>query len=189
MENGIAAALLSVRPRGYLPNNDAVCVAFDGDAVLFSPDSELIYKTQGLSAFLNHEIQNADTPMRPGPFANVLISLAKIQRVNKSRLRLALVSARNQSAGTRVIRTLNEWGIDLNEIHFLGGNEKANLLAAIRTHIFFDDQEVHINPASKLVPAALVPCFALEGLKEDRPQVSPMHEKKVEHRLALDKPC
>lgn len=32
-----------------------VRIAFDGDAVVFGPESDTIYKEQGLDAFLEHE--------------------------------------------------------------------------------------------------------------------------------------
>lgn len=35
-------------------------IAFDLDAVLFSPESEVHYKAGGLKAFFRHEYENAD---------------------------------------------------------------------------------------------------------------------------------
>ena len=35
--------------------------------------------------------------------------------------------------------------------------EKSEVLKAFGAHIFFDDQSVHTDPASKIVPAARVP--------------------------------
>jgi 5'-nucleotidase len=72
-------------------------------------------------------------------------------------IRTALVTARNAPAHERVIRTLREWDVRIDEAFFLGGVEKSEVLKAFGAHIFFDDQPVHINPASRLVPAARVP--------------------------------
>lgn len=49
-------------------NSKQVKIAFDGDAVLFSEESEVIYKTQGLDA--SSRKRNALNPMKSGPFAN-----------------------------------------------------------------------------------------------------------------------
>ena len=40
---------------------------------------------------------------------------------------------------------------------FLGGVSKTEVLAAFGTHIFFDDQDIHTEPASAVVPADTVP--------------------------------
>jgi 5'-nucleotidase len=47
--------------------------------------------------------------------------------------------------------------VRVDEAFFLGGVEKSEVLKAFGAHIFFDDQPVHVNPASRLVPSARVP--------------------------------
>ena len=49
---------------------DQIRIAFDGDAVLFSAESEKIFQKNGIQAFEEHEKANANTPMAKGPFAN-----------------------------------------------------------------------------------------------------------------------
>ena len=68
-----------------------------------------------------------------------------------------MVTARNAPAHERVIRTLREWNVRIDEAFFLGGLEKSKVLEAFGAHIFFDDQPAHVDPASKHVPAARVP--------------------------------
>lgn len=46
-----AAALIFSPPTGFNPDKNKVKFAFDADAVVFSEESELIYKTQDLAAF------------------------------------------------------------------------------------------------------------------------------------------
>ena len=72
-------------------------------------------------------------------------------------IRTALVTARNAPAHERVIRTLRAWNIRIDEAFFMGGVEKSQILKAFGAHIFFDDQTVHTERASKLVPSARVP--------------------------------
>ena len=72
-------------------------------------------------------------------------------------IRTALVTARNAPAHERVIRTLRAWNVRIDEVFFLGGIEKSKVLKAFGANIFFDDQPVHTDPASKLVPSARVP--------------------------------
>lgn len=135
-------------------------IAFDGDAVLFSPESEKIYQTQGLDAFLKHEKENALKPLPDGPFAPLLRAISKAQTgvpVEQAPIRTALITARNSPAHERVIRTLHEWNVRIDEAHFLGGVSKHEILEAFGADIFFDDQDVHCSAASQVVPTAIVP--------------------------------
>ncbi len=80
INNGFAAARVLQPPDEALEDIDGpVPLAFDGDAVLFDAESELIYQEQGIEAFLAREADLADTPMTPGPFANFLTALGRVQ--------------------------------------------------------------------------------------------------------------
>lgn len=135
-------------------------IAFDGDAVLFSDESEQIYKEQGLAAFEENERQQARNPLKEGPFAGFLRLLSKLQQEfpgEEVPIRTALVTARSAPAHERVIRTLRAWNVRVDEAFFLGGIPKKEFLKAFGAHIFFDDQAVHTLAASEVVPAARVP--------------------------------
>ena len=129
-----------------------VRIAFDGDAVLFSDDSERIYKQEGLAAFKENELQKAEVPLSGGPFKPFLQALHHLQslfKVDETPIRTALVTARSAPSHKRVILTLRGWGIRIDEALFLGGLDKAEFLKAFKADIFFDDQLIHIKSASK----------------------------------------
>lgn len=135
-------------------------IAFDGDAVLFSDESEQIFKEKGLQAFEENERKNADNPLKAGPFARFLKILSELQKgftADEAPIRTALVTSRCAPAHERVIRTLRAWNVRIDEAFFLGGVQKKDVLKAFGAHIFFDDQLVHTNNASEVVPAARVP--------------------------------
>jgi 5'-nucleotidase len=139
---------------------EQIRIAFDGDAVIFSDESERIYQEKGLKAFAEHEHQNAQNPLPEGPFAKLLKTLSIVQQQFPEEtvpVRTALVTARNAPAHERVIRTLRAWNVRIDEAFFLGGIDKSEVLKAFGANIFFDDQTVHTDPASKLVPSARVP--------------------------------
>jgi 5'-nucleotidase len=148
-----------------------VRIAFDGDAVLFDDSSEIVYKAEGLPGFHSNEDKNQDVPMPNGPYATFLEKLSSLQKrlpfgVEFSPVHMAIVTARNAPAEMRVIKTLRHWGVYVNEIFFLGGLEKAKVLKAFRPHIFFDDQDLHLDPAAKLVPSGKVPYKSDSPLNE-----------------------
>ena len=171
-----ATAVLKPPPSDLAPIPEGqVRIAFDGDAVLFDDSSELVYKAEGLDGFHKNEDVHRDTPMPEGPYAQFLRKLAKLQsrlpfKVEFSPVHLAIVTSRGAPAELRVIKTLRHWGVYVNEIFFLGGLEKAKVLKAFRAHIFFDDQDLHLEPAAKHVPSGKVPYKSTSPLNEPEKQ-------------------
>lgn len=160
VDGGVAAAVLYAPPSAVHTDEEQIRIAFDADAVIFSEESEHIYKTEGIEAFWEHEKNNANTPMQEGPFAKLLLTLSYLQNhfeSGKSPVRLAIVTARNSPAHERVVQTLRTWGVSVDEAFFMGGLSKDQILKAFRAHIFFDDQELHLESASKVVPSGRVP--------------------------------
>ena len=167
IDSGIAAGIICthnmegiVNFRGGENVEPGIRIAFDGDAVLFSDESEQIYQAEGLHAFEENEARNAKCPMEEGPFANFLRKLSELQQllgVENCPIRTALVTARCAPAHERVIRTLRAWNVRVDEAFFLGGLEKRDVLQAFGAQIFFDDQSVHTLSAAQAVPAARVP--------------------------------
>lgn len=156
-----AAALIVDNIPNYADSQDnqQIRIAFDGDAVLFSEDSEVIYKTKGLSAFAENEEENAYIPLEKGPFFKFLMLISEIQGqlgADTSVLRTALVTARNAPAHKRVINTLRAWNVRIDETFFLGGIDKAPVLSAFGAQLFFDDQRVYTEHAAPLVPSGTV---------------------------------
>ncbi|MEE8366525.1 MAG: 5'-nucleotidase [Gammaproteobacteria bacterium] len=165
VESNVASGLIydgpSLDPQSPL---EQIRIAFDGDAVLFSAESEMIYQQQGLEAFIEHEKINAEKPLPEGPFAKLLKTLSFLQFDLRSSggndvapIRTALVTARNSPAHERVIKTLRTWNVRIDETFFLGGVSKDKILETFSPHIFFDDQHQHCDAASKVVPTARVP--------------------------------
>lgn len=134
--------------------------AFDGDAVLFSDESERVYQSDGLEAFQSHERAAARELLGGGPFKPFLYALNRLQREfaeDTCPIRTALVTARSAPAHERVIRTLREWDIRLDESLFLGGLDKAAFLEAFAADVFFDDQPGHCEKAREVVATGHVP--------------------------------
>lgn len=163
LEAGFAAATIlssvSVQPSDT-EKSEQLRIAFDGDAVLFSDESERIYKQNGLNAFESNEVMAAKRPLLGGPFKNFLAMLHQIQLdypAEASPIRTALITARAAPAHERVIRTLRAWNIRIDEALFLGGKDKGAFLKAFGADIFFDDQQKHCESARQHVATGHVP--------------------------------
>lgn len=163
VDNGVAAGMILTGKKHANSREEIgqIRVAFDGDAVLFSAEAEKVFKQQGIHAFHEHEQSLVDTPLQKGPFANFLMALSSLQNIyqtqEQSPIRTALVTSRSVPAHERAIKTLREWGVRVDEAFFLGGVQKRDILASFGAHIFFDDQHAHADPASEVVPSAVVP--------------------------------
>ncbi|MFZ2289571.1 MAG: 5'-nucleotidase [Halopseudomonas yangmingensis] len=168
LEAGFAAA--TILPSGQLrQGSDELRIAFDGDAVLFSDESEQVFQRDGLEAFQAHEREAARQPLPGGPFKPFLAALNRIQRefgVEECPIRTALFTARSAPAHERVIRTLREWDIRLDESLFLGGLDKSSFLSAFGADLFFDDQEGHCQRAVGVVPTGHVPHGVSNGKRQ-----------------------
>ena len=157
--SGYAAATIFSNVAGNNENSQ-LRIAFDGDAVLFSDESERIYQSRGLEAFTESERADAKKPLSGGPFKEFLAALHHIQTLfepQDSPIRTALVTARAAPAHERVVRTLRAWGVRIDEALFLGGRDKGAFLEAFGADIFFDDQRGHCESAGKHVPTGHVP--------------------------------
>ncbi|XP_071183489.1 cytosolic 5'-nucleotidase 1A-like [Salvelinus alpinus] len=182
LEEGIAAATMFNPPEKRTEVSETqLRVAFDGDAVLFSDESERIFKAHGLDKFFEHEKAHENTLLDHGPLKGFLESLGKLQKKFYAKgqrmdcpIRTYLVTARSAaSSGTRALKTLRSWGLDTDEALFLAGAPKGPMLEKIRPHIFFDDQMFHVERAAELgTVAAHVPY----GVAQKRPQKKPAEE-------------
>ncbi|MFT3757162.1 MAG: 5'-nucleotidase [Pseudoxanthomonas sp.] len=167
LEQGIAAATIIPEARTPLQRHDQLRIAFDGDAVIFGDESERISREQGVEAFGRHEREHAHAPLSGGPFRSFLSALHDLQQLFPagvgSPIRTALVTARSAPAHERVIRTLREWGVRLDEALFLGGRHKGPFLEAFGADIFFDDSQHNIDSARQHVTAGHVPHGVANG--------------------------
>ncbi|MGI0116360.1 5'-nucleotidase [Zooshikella sp. RANM57] len=176
LQAGYAAATILPTPRKTQQAEEGeLCFAFDGDAVIFSDEAERIYKSSGLAAFSASEKAAANEPLSGGPFKAFLSALHNLQQqfpVNECPIRTALVTARSAPAHERVIKTLREWNIRIDESLFLGGLTKAAFLKAFHADVFFDDQTVHCESASEHVTTGHVP----HGIANEQPADNPQQQ-------------
>jgi 5'-nucleotidase len=156
---GVAAATILPSKAPDI-SHDQLRIAFDGDAVIFGDEAERISQEQGMEAFARNEREQALTPLSGGPFRGFLSALHEIQSAfppDQSPIRTALVTARSAPAHKRVILTLRQWGVRLDEALFLGGRDKGPFLQAFGADIFFDDSQHNVESARQHVATGHVP--------------------------------
>jgi 5'-nucleotidase len=166
LEKGLPAG--QVFPTAFVDNAEAeLRIAFDFDGIVADDSAEAVFKAGSLSDFHASERELALEPLKAGPLQRFFVEVAALQAKERAhherdstyqpRLRIAIVTARNAPAHRRVITTLREWGIQVDDAFFLGGVEKAEILRTFQPHIFFDDQLTHIEGTSEVTPSVHVP--------------------------------
>lgn len=149
------------------PNDHDLRIAFDFDGVLADDASERVYQTDGMDSFREHETTNVATPHDPGPLRDFLANVNKIQRreeqrrledpTYRSRVHVSIVTARNAPAHERAVTSLKAWGVTVNDAFFLGGIDKGAITSVLKPHIFFEDQESHLESTARSAPSVHVP--------------------------------
>lgn len=141
-------------------------LAFDFDSVLASDESEVIYQKEGIAKYMQHEEQLANEPLSAGPLEPLLEKISLFQKMERKMveadptykpiLQTAIVTARNAPAHERVLTTLKNRDIEVDQMFFLGGVDKSRILNIMKPHIFFDDQKCHLENLSN-IPAVHIP--------------------------------
>ncbi|XP_031569684.1 cytosolic 5'-nucleotidase 1A-like isoform X3 [Actinia tenebrosa] len=146
------AAVMSLQPMNN-PSETQLRIAFDLDAVLFSDESEKVFKAKGLDAYIEYELQNREIPLTEGPLKPFAEKIGRMQKkFDRSKkescpIRTYIVTSRDAVLGQRALKTLREWGLEIDECFFMAGAAKDEVLKAINPHIFFDDQITHVARA------------------------------------------
>ncbi|MDW3710615.1 5'-nucleotidase [Pseudomonas solani] len=186
-ETDVKQAMIAGYPAGQVlktsaydePDDKELRIAFDFDGVIADDQAESVFqKTQNLSDFHKHEQSLVNTPHNPGPLAEFLKKISVIQKLEQKEqlenpaytpvLNISIVTARNAPSHERVINTMRHWNIRVNEAFFLGGIEKRSVLEVLKPHIFFDDQRLHLDPASAALPSVHIP-FGITNKKHVKP--------------------
>lgn len=166
IESGYAAGTVLNKTVIDDENDSQLRVAFDFDSVLVDDESERYYKQEGMSNYMNREAELASEPLKGGPLEPLIKRIAEIQAMEEEKaqkdpnykpvLQTAIVTARNAPAHERVLTTLKEWQIDVNQLFFLGGMDKSRVLSVMKPHIFFDDQMTNLENLDN-IPAVHIP--------------------------------
>lgn len=177
-EADVKEAILANYPAGHvlkshisddLLADNELRIALDFDGVIIDDESEKVFKqSNSVVEFHKHETQKVHEVHNAGPLFSFLKKLSHIQKQEydfaqsqcgsyKPKLCISIVTARNAPSHERVIHTLREWDINVNEAFFLGGIDKSKILQVMNPHIFFDDQTSHLNHTKTISPSVHIP--------------------------------
>lgn len=174
---GLPAGCVLPFAGGVDDDGNELRVAFDFDGVLAGDSSERVFQQakaddpeHAVRAYGEYERIHADQPIEGGPLKRLLEGINRLQDASrasdlpdKPTLRVSLVTARNAPAHKRAIRTLESWGLTVDDAFFLGGLDKVPVLNELRPHIFFDDQVSNLDGRELHIPAVHIPFGVANG--------------------------
>lgn len=148
------------------PTDKELRLAFDFDGVIADDSAETVYQEEGIDNYMAHEQEMKDVPLHSGPIGELLKKISGFQKLEAYKqkkepgyrpiLNTAIITARNAPAHERVVTTLKDMDINVNQVFFLGGIDKSRILTILKPHIFFDDQMTHLKNLVD-VPAVHIP--------------------------------
>lgn len=144
---GYAAACVGTDKAPSQSQQDLIKIAFDFDRVLVDGKSDEFWTKNGLDLYKQHELEMAEVPLGAGPLKVVMERLAEIRHKFPSQIRLGIFTARGAPANLRVLTTLREWKITVDELFFLDGKPKGAPLSEWGADIFFDDSLRNVTSA------------------------------------------
>lgn len=174
-EQDVKQAVLAGYPAGKILEGDIkddifdkeLRIAFDFDGILADDEAEEVYRHGSIEEFHDHESKKVNIAHNAGPLKDFMQRISIIQKLELDKLesdptytpvlKVSIVTARNAPSHKRVINTMREWGILVNEAFFMGGIEKHKVLNILKPHIFFDDQLNHLEPSASVLPSVHVP--------------------------------
>ena len=141
-------------------------MGFDFDGVIATDEAERVYRTKGPEIYQEYERAHAEQPLKAGPLGALFQAIGFIQKLELLKqkedpsytriLKTAIITARSAPAHERVVTTLKSMNVEVDERFLLGGIEKSRILEIFRPHIFFDDQEAHLDRLHG-IPAVHIP--------------------------------
>ena len=169
---GCAAGVVLAKEIIDEEDDNELRIAFDFDGVIVDDSAEKVYKSDGISSYMDHEKSFANLPLALGPIGILLKRISVFQKLERDKyegdntyrriLKTSIVTARNAPAHERVVTTLRELDVEVDEVFFLGGIEKSRILNVLKPHIFFDDQRVHLDALGH-IPAVHIPFGIANG--------------------------
>lgn len=111
-------------------------VAVSSRALFHLEDENEIFIRGGQSAFDAHMLASDRKPLKPGvafPIVRRLLALNSPGR--KDRVTVIVLSRNSPAAGTRVMRSINELGLDVQKAVFTSGSERFRYAEAMGTDL------------------------------------------------------
>lgn len=160
-KNGVCAVTLTPKETDLSLVGGDLKIGFDWDGTVASKEADDIYMREGLEAFQRFEISNAARPAEEGPIFRFLLKLHELQKFFDGKdcpVKTGIITARGISVYERVWKTLEHYGVKVDEAMLLDGSAKGGMAKAGSYDFLLDDVVKNVHSANEHdVMGGLVP--------------------------------
>jgi len=132
---------------GQLDNK--LVIAISSRALFDLSDSHEVYQTDGLKAYADYQIDNEDTPLKPGDAFPLVEKLLKINTMlfDAPRVEVILLSRNSADTGLRIFNSIQHYGLDITRAAFCGGESPYRYVASFGCHLFLSTHPEDVRQA------------------------------------------
>ena len=124
-------------------------VAISSRALFDLSDSHAVYTEKGLEAYSRYQIDNEDTPLKPGEAFPLVQKLLKINQSldGEDRVEIILLSRNSADTGLRVFNSIQHYQLDISRAAFCSGESPHRYVAAFGSHLFLSTDADDVRDA------------------------------------------
>lgn len=135
-------------------------IAVSSRALFRMDQSHEVFLAGGPAAFEQFQRDNENVPLEPGvafPLVKKLLALNSTGK--RDRVEVVLLSRNSPDAGLRVMRSISEYGLDIERAIFTQGQDRFRWARALKTDLFLsaNSDDVRTALANGVAAAAMLP--------------------------------
>ena len=151
------------------PIESKLVIAVSSTALFDLSSEDEIFRTQGLDAFINYQMQNKDNPPKKGaafPFIKRILGLNRIFSDHRP-VEVVILSRNHPNAGSRVMNSMSHYGLEISRASFVSGSLPYPYMEAFNAVLYLSTNKNEVKEAvEKGFPAGYVltnQCSEIEG--------------------------
>lgn len=124
-------------------------IAISSRALFDLDESNLVYETQGIDAYVNYQINNENNPLQPGvafPLVKKLLAL-KDPNTNEQFVEVILLSRNSADTGLRIFNSIKHHQLNIIRAAFTSGESTYRYINAFGAHLFLSANPVDVHHA------------------------------------------
>ena len=150
---------------------EKLVIAISSRALFDLDEEHQVYKSQGLAAYSQYQIDHEDTPLAKGqafPLASKLLALND-QLAEPLGVEIVLLSRNSADTGLRIFNSIEHYGLPITRAAFCGGEPPWRYIQAFGCHLFLSSESSDVRKAlDNNVAAATLVSRPLDGpVRED----------------------
>lgn len=128
---------------------DKLVVGVSANALFHLEEEDEIFKTKGLAAYRDYQLENRLTPLKKGaafPFIRRLLHINEVYTSEKP-IEVVLMSKNSPEIGIRVLNSIKHYDLDITRAVFTSGNPVFEYIPAYNISLYLSTNEQQVKLA------------------------------------------